>query len=230
MNHNQDNQRERSRDAAAVPEAREEQGASLVVRHGGEYRWTHDVNLWTDTLIPLTVLKILVASALAPALLILLISVFEGNASEGLRAFTIVFGVTAGILLALFIVAYPVFLLVKGGRYAVLFALDDKGINHVEMPATTRRSDLLNWVGIIAGAAAGNPTVTGANLLALSRKQLYSAFKNVRKVVVYERRNVLKLICSDMTRNLVYTQPSDFDLVKTLVLDRCRKDVKITIK
>ena len=157
----------------------------------------------------------------------LVIGTVEGSPMRGLRAFAQVYGIVVGVLIGIFLIAYPLFILVKGGRYAILFEMDAKGVRHIEMPSTVDRSELLAWVGVVAGLAARNPTVMGSNPLALSRKEMYTRFKDVRKVVVLGRKRVIKLISRDMTRDLIYAGADDFASIEAFVLRQCRPDESI---
>ncbi|MCG5526523.1 hypothetical protein LRB11_16595, partial [Ectothiorhodospira haloalkaliphila] len=74
-------------------------------------------------------------AALMPALLLLVIETLEGSLMRGLQAFGQVYAIVAGIMLCLMIIAYPIYVLMSGGRYSILFEMDDKGIDHIEMPS-----------------------------------------------------------------------------------------------
>ncbi len=205
-----------------------EQLSERVTRHGKEYRWLHDVSLWRDTILPMMLFKIILLAALFPASILLIIETLDGSFMQGLKASVQVYAIVAGILLGLFIIAWPLYILVSGGRYSILFEMDDKGIDHVQMPARgVNRTDLLARAGFMAGLASGNPSAAGASLLALSRKRMHTSFGSVRKVIIYQRRHVIKLIARDMTRNLVYAQAEDFELIRDLVLERCPKQASI---
>jgi hypothetical protein len=126
------------------------------------------------------------------------------------------------IVLALFAIGYYlVFVPIMGNRYHILFEMDEVGIRHVEMPSSVKRTELISLMGVLAGMAAGSPTAVGANLLAGSRKQMYTKFKDVRKIVVYGKKSVIKLISRDLTRNLIYTKPSNFEFIKRHILSHC---------
>ncbi len=88
----------------------------------------------------------------------------------------------------------------------------------------------MGWASFAAGVVAGNPGLMGASLLAMSKKQWYSAFQSIRKVINYQRKGVMKLICGNLTRNLIYTQPADFEFVKQFIVAHCREDVKVVSK
>jgi len=204
-----------------------EQVSENVMRHGDEYRWVHDVNLWRDTMLLSILLKIILFAPLVPALLLMVVETLEGSPVQGLQVSAQAYAIIAGIMLGLFIIAYPLYVLLHGGRYSILFEMDDEGVDHIEMPSRVGRTDLLARVGFMAGLASGNPTVAGSGLLALSRKRMHTPFSRVRKVVVYERKRVIKLIARDLTRNLIYAQTADFDLIRDLVVERCRSHARV---
>ncbi len=196
------------------------------MRRGDAYRWVYDVNLWKDTILPVMFIRILLLAALAPALVLFAVTALEGEPGKGLLLFIQVYGMTACGLIALFIVVYPVFIVIKGGRYSILFEMDDHGIRHIEMPRTARRSEVMSWAGFAAGVLAKNPTLMGSSLLAGSKSQSYSAFQNVRKIIHHKRKGVMRLICRDMTRNLIYLHPADAEFVGKFITEHCKKDVQ----
>lgn len=196
----------------------------------GTYRWLVEINLLKDTTIPFTVWKILLLSCLVPLALTVVLALAEGNLTEHLFPIFRLFGLAATIVTVLVAVGYYlVFIPIRGMRYPVVFEMDPKGIRHMQMPKSQDKTELLAWLGILAGALAGNPAVVGTNLLAASRKQLYTEFKKVRKIDVDRRKKVIKLVASDMTRNLIYASQEDFEFVQEWILKHCRRD-GVTVK
>jgi len=56
---------------------------------------------------------------------------------------------------------------------------------------------------------------------------MVTRFADVRKVTSDERRRVITLVARDLTRNLIYTPPADFDRIRDAILERCRTDVRV---
>lgn len=224
---------EERHDTGPEPGLREDgpEASELAVTPGirqdlkGKYRWMIEINLLQDTTIPLTVWKILLLCCLAPLTLTIILAIAEGNLTAHLFSIFRLFGLLAAIMTALVVIGYYlVFIPIQGVRYPVVFEMDQKGICHLQMPKSQDKTELLAWLGILAGALAGNPTVVGANLLATSRKQLYTEFSKVRKIHVDSRKKIIKLIASDMTRNLIYASREDFAFVQEWILKHCRRD------
>lgn len=217
--------RERPRSGSGSPEPI---SANFSKGPDGKYRWIYEINLWKDTAIPLLVLKILLLAALFPPVLLLVLSLAEGNFARTLPGAARVYLLLAGIMAGLLAVGYYlVFVPVLGGRYPVVFEMDERGVSHIQMRRGADKTALLSLLGVLAGSAAGNPAAVGANLLAGARRQMHTDFKNVRKVTVFEKKRLLRLVCSDMTRNLIYTEAVDFDFVRGFILAHCKKGVPV---
>ena len=199
-------------------------------RQGDTYRWVYDVNLMRDLTIPVLIVKVVLLAALAPALLLFIVTALEGDIRTGAALFARVYGLTAGILLALMVIAYPLYILIKGGKYALLFEMDPQGIRHLELPKSAKRSEMTAWAGFAAGLMAANPTVAGANLLAMAKQEMYTQFSGVRKIIVHRRRGVICLVSRDLTRNLIYPPPGFADFVIRSLTEHCPENAKIIEK
>lgn len=81
---------------------------------------------------------------------------------------------------------------------------------------------VLAMITVVAGAAAGNPTATGAGLLAGSKQSSYTKFAKVKQVVVHPKRQVIYLNES-MQHNQVYAASEDFDAVRDYILSQTPK-------
>lgn len=65
------------------------------------------------------------------------ICLLDGNMSEeSFLSLTKVFGIAAAVLLGLGIVGYIVYAIIVGGKYTVLFTLDDNELVHQDGPET----------------------------------------------------------------------------------------------
>lgn len=157
-----------------LPENRQEASVLSVtpgIRQGpdGTYRWLVEINLLTDTTIPFTVWKILLLSCLVPLTLTVVLAMAEGNLLASLFPLFRLFGRAVAVMTALVAIGYYlVFIPIRGTRYPVVFAMDQKGIRHMQMPNRQDKTELLAWLGILTGALAGNPAAVGASLLAAS--------------------------------------------------------------
>lgn len=196
---------------------------SVIIENGGELRWSYEMNMWKNPVIVIVLWKILLLAAMIPALLVFSLDVLEGKAL--LTAFFSLLkvgGLAAALLSCLALLAYPVVALLHGGRYCVIFEMNDAGVKHIQLQRQFEKSQVLAAITVLAGAAGGNPQVAGAGILAGVRKSLYTRFKNVKKVVVHEKRNTLYLN-ENLTRNQVYADASTFPFVRDYILSHTPK-------
>ena len=122
-----------------------------------------------------------------------------------------------GILLAtiLLLLGYALVAVVQGGTYNVLFEMDERGVKHTQLQKQFKRAQVLAFIGMLAGAAAANPTVVGTNMLAASKASSYSEFKSVTKIIAKPRRNTI-YVTSSLEHNQIYADPAQFPFVLDL--------------
>lgn len=194
-------------------------------------RWVYQLNLWQNPTIIITVFKVLALAALAPGLLVLVLGVVEGDGL--LMALTQFVKIYGGILLVLFLLMIPAYVLVSvinGGKYYVIFEMDPLGVRHTQLQKQYDKSQALGLITALAGALAGSPATMGAGLLAASKKSTYSRFKNVRSVTVHQRRRVIYLTTKDLVHNQIYTEKEDFQSVLDYVLSCIPPKVEVRKK
>lgn len=216
---------------AADPEVAHQQATRLVspgvtLGEDGVMRWVYELNMWKNPTLLITIWKLLLLAALVPALLVAVLRLVDGDGlSAALGTFAQVGGLVAVVVTALMLMAYPLVALINGGKYCVIFEMDDVGIRHIQMQRQFRRNQVLALLTVLAGAASGNAQSMGAGVLAGSRRSLYTAFRDVREVKPIERRQVIHLR-SKLVRNQVYAEPADFAWVLKNIEARCHKNAR----
>lgn len=186
-------------------------------------RWLYEMNLWKNPTAVITVFKVLALAALAPALLMLVLGIIEGDGLDALSVFVKVYGGILGALLLLLLPAYGLIALLNGGRYCVVFEMDDQGVRHTQLQKQVDRAKALGILTALAGALSASPAVMGAGLLAASKQSTYSRFQNVRSVTVNHGRRVIYLTTGDQVRNQVYGGKEEFEAIAEHVLSRVPK-------
>lgn len=184
----------------------------------GVYRWIRSVSLWTHPLLPLTVLKVVLPCALLPALLVGVLGLTEGDGMSALRAAGTVAAIVVGIMVVLSVVAYVLTAWIRGGRYTVVFEMDDKEARHMQLPRDAEKAGLLGRVTAMAGTAAGQWSAAGSGLLAASHRVHVSTLSRVTRVRVLRRRDAV-LLDQPLVKNQLYVAPEDMDRV----LDHLRR-------
>jgi hypothetical protein len=94
----------------------------------------------------------------------------------------------------------------------VLFEMDERGVNHIQMEPQVKKAKLIGALTMLVGAAAGKPGVVGTGLLAGARTSMYSSFDAVKSVEAFPRRNLIK-VNEFLCKNQVYAADEDFDFV-----------------
>ena len=190
----------------------------VTMGEDGKYRWVYEVNLLTDPTIFLTVWKILffiflgifVVANVADAVNWGMEKVVENLPFFGyfLLGMTTVVGIGCLIYAA-----------VMGGKYCVLFEMDEKGVNHQQTPRQAKKARELAAVTAAVGAASGSLTAAGVGMNA-ARTEMYSEFAKVRRVKSYPRRHLIK-VNGLLEHNQVYAAGEDFAFVRDYILSHC---------
>ncbi len=184
----------------------------------------YELSFWRNPVILITVAKVLMLSLAVPVVLAFVLGLENGIAEAGTLALTVlaICGVILGVLL---VVAYLVLGIIYGGKYQVLFKMDDKGVHHIQLK---KQYDwpAIGLLTVLAGLAGGNITAAGAGLLAASRQSMYTRLSEVRSIRFSPKRDTIYLNGS-LSRNQVYAPITDLPLVRDHILSRCRKDVKV---
>ncbi len=192
-----------------------------MIDPSGKWQWTYGMDMWKNPTILMSVGKVLLLSAQFPVVLSLLLGLEDGFADALLMAVKIE-GIVVLVLAALLIVAYPLVTLINGGRYCVLFEMDGAGVRHTQLAKQFKKQQVLAMITAFAGAAAGNPTATGAGLLAGAKQSSYTKFSKVKQVVIHPKRHVIYLNES-MQHNQVYAATEDFEAVRDYILSKTPK-------
>lgn len=196
----------------------------------GVLRWVYEMSMWRNPTLIITIWKVILIGALAPALLVFFLSLGDGDGFlAALWTATKILGLVALIVTALlWLVAYPLVALLNGGSYCVVFEMADTGVKHIQMQKQFEKSQVLQMVTVLAGLAAGNAQVMGAGLLAGSKQSTVSEFAQVKSVIVHQKRHVI-YVNENLSYNQVYADPADFDFVCDYILSRCKK-AKVSYK
>ena len=191
----------------------------------GILRWVYEMNMWKNPNLVITIWKVLLLSALAPALLMFFLTLSDGLGAA-ILVFLKIMGIVAGILTGLLLLAYPFVAMIHGGKYCVMFEMDDNSVKHIQMQKQFKKSQLLSIVVVLAGLMAGNIPATAAGILAGSKQCSLSRFEKVKSIMVNEKRHVI-YVNEKLSHNHVYAGPADFAFVSNSLIRRCKK-AKVT--
>lgn len=195
-------------------------GARVRLCEDGKYRWVYEMSLIKSPTIFLTVFKVFACIIIAMFLVFgFFLYVIHGD-WEGLWGMTKAMGVAMAIFFVLTILGVLLVAAFYGGKYIVLFEMDDKEIAHIQVPEQFKKAKKLAKITALGGAASGRLTTAGSGMLAATRNSSTSVFANVRRVKPRRWLHVIK-VNQFLNRNQVYVPTEDFDFVYDYIKSRC---------
>ncbi|WP_022766138.1 hypothetical protein [Butyrivibrio sp. XPD2006] len=188
----------------------------------GKYRWIYELNMLTNPIILLTIWKLFFILILIQLLFSFLIELFEGNAAGWFTDYLLSPGVliVPGIMFVLSIIAYLIVAAIYGWKYIVLFEMDDKGIDHIQMQKQFEKAQGLAWLTAMAGFATNNFTTAGAGVLAGSKSTSSSTFANVKKLISQKGLHCIRAN-ELLEKNQIYVADEDYEFVWDYMAARC---------
>lgn len=181
----------------------------------GKYRWAYNLPMMKNPAILFTVYKVLAISALFPFLIVLIADGFK-NFFGAVKVYLLVML----IMIVIGFIGYLIVAAIYGWYYCVIFEMDEEGINHAQQPKQLKKAQALAMITAFSGASAGNPTVTGAGLLAATKSGQYSQFDLVKTMKFYPRQHLIKLDYP-LSHNQVYVEDDAYEFVADYIKTRC---------
>ncbi len=193
---------------------------NITLCKDGKYRWIYELHLFKTPIIFMLVWKILFFIFLMIFAFVFIADfVSWGFTAERIKEslrFSGFFLLGMTVVTAL---GYSVYAALMGGKYCVMFEMDEKGINHKQIPAQAKKAKKIAGATALAGAASGRLTTVGAGINS-ARTEIYSDFSRVRKVKAFPALNLIK-VNGRLSRNQIYASKEDFEFVKKYIKERC---------
>ena len=196
-------------------ETKDYRGSDVRLCTDVKYRWVYEMGMFTNPTIFWTVLKVLGGVWIAIWIVELFVRGFD-DFLPSLKMFVIVMGV----IVAISFIGYLVVAIMYGGKYVVLFEMDEKEVSHIQMPRQYNKAQVMGWITAMAGLSSGSLSTAGAGMLAASKNSSTSVLANVRKVKAYRRRNLIK-VNQLLNKYQVYASDADFDFVYNFLKTHC---------
>ena len=198
---------------------------NIVLCEDGKYRWTYDLNLLKNPYIFILVWKIFFFIFLGIFVFLTIIDAVHGYLDSERALETLkIFGYFIAGMTAVVILSYLIYAAIMGGKYSVIFEMDDEGINHMQVPKQAKRVRQLGTLTALAGAAGGRIGTVGTGLAA-TRTEMYTDFDKVRVMKVYRKRGLIKLN-GLLNHNQVFAKEEDFDFVCDYISERVPEGAK----
>ena len=196
-------------------------GKDVLLCNDGKYRWVYEMNMLTNPTIFLTVFKIFFWIILIGWLVFgLFLYLIHGDVAGFLamgKALLVALGVMA-VLTALGVLGVAA---LYGGKYVVLFEMDETEVKHIQMPRQVRKAEVVGLITAMVGLAAKRLTTVGAGLLSTGKSSTTSVFEHVRRVVPRRALHLIK-VNQLLNKNQIYVPDEDFDFVYEFIKSRCK--------
>lgn len=196
-------------------------GKSVVLCSDGKYRWRYDMSLFKNPTIFLLVWKIFFFILIGIFAVVFLASLGSPNFFfEGFLEWLKALGIALGVMSVVVLLGYLLYAAMMGGKYCVIFEMDEKGVNHKQTADQAKKARKISKATIGAGLATGRLTTIGIGINS-ARTEMYSDFDRVRKIKAYPKTNVIK-VNGRLSHNQVYAEKEDFDFVKNYIVEHCK--------
>lgn len=185
----------------------------------GVYRWAYDFNMLTNPTILFTIFKVLGIGVGFMWIFEIGLNLFDDGfeLSELLGTTKVLLILFVGAVI-LTVISYWLYALIAlGGRYCVLFEMDEKGITHTQAPKQFKKAQVM---ALIVGLTATNLSTLGNAMVVGSRTAIASDWSKVRSVQCLPRRGVIK-VNELLNKNQVYASEEDFEFVQDYIISHC---------
>ena len=203
---------------------------NIVKDEKGVYRWVYEFSLWRNPAILITILKIFLAImvGMGAFLLALRIPDFASGAADagdmvGILQLT---GGMLALMAVLTLVGYALYAVMQGGKYCVVFTMDEHSILHKQLPQQFEKSQVASVLNVIAGLAGGRPGQAGIGIITATHDATRSDFDAVRSIVGSRALCTIK-VNEPHAKNQVYVDPEDYDFVFGFIRDHCPNATKV---
>ena len=192
-------------------------GERVTLCKDGKYRWRYDVSLLRNPMIFLMVWKIFSFILLGIFVVTTIVDTVQWG-TEHLVGNLKIWGIIMIVMTFVVFLGYLVYAAKMGWKYCVIFEMDEKGINHAQIPEQAEKARAIGEMTMSLGA--GNPTMVGIGRNC-QRTEMYSEFAKVKKVKAYPNKNLIK-VNGFLDHNQVYVLKEDFAFVEKYIVSRCQ--------
>ena len=198
---------------------------NIMLGPDGKYRWIYEMSLFKNPTIFLLIWKIFFFIFIGILGFIMLLDIFEGNMDLERLLFDLkLMGIVIAVLTVIIGISMLIYAAIMGGKYIVMFEMDENGINHKQLPAQARKAVGIAAAAFLVGMAGGNRSAMLGGMAA-ANTEMYTSFAKTRKVRFYPRRDTIK-IRQLLYRNQIYAKPEDYSFVQNYILTRVPDNAK----
>ena len=197
------------------------QSDNITMCNDGKYRWVYELNMYKSSAIIKEVWRAMAIAVVIVLGFLFVINIMDNDLMETLQFVGQAACILIGILLVLSVVGYLIFSYMIGGKYCVVFEMDENGINHRQHEKHVKKVQLLGAITAMTGAAGGSLGTAGTGVLAATRTSMYTGFDDVKELEILPKEHLIRLN-ETLNRNQVYAENEDFAFVADYIKARCR--------
>ena len=192
---------------------------NIILSDDGKYRWIYEMSMFKNPTIFVMIWKIFFFIVLGIFAFIMFIDLINGDLDGETALNTLkIFGYFVLGMTALVAISFLIYAAIMGGKYIVLFTMDEDGINHEQVPIQAKKARGIADAAILISLLTGSHSTLTSGLAA-ANTSMYTAFSKTRKVRFSPRRDLIR-IRQMLFRNQIYAKPEDFDFVQSYILAR----------
>ena len=197
------------------------QSRNITMCPDGKYRWVYELDMYKSSVIIKEVWRAMLIAGVIVLAFLFVINIMDNDLMEALEFVAQAAAVLFGIFLVLSIIGYLVFAFIIGGKYCVVFEMDEAGVNHKQHAKHVKKVQLIGAITSLAGVAGGNLSTMGTGVLAAARTSMYTDFEAVKELEILPKQHLIRLN-ETLSRNQVYADDEDFAFVADYIIARCR--------
>jgi predicted DNA repair protein MutK len=187
----------------------------------GKYRWVYELDMYKSSAIIKEVWRVFLISGTIVIAFVFAMNIMDNGLMEALQFVAQTAAILFGIFLVLSIIGYLVFAFIIGGKYCVVFEMDEDGINHKQHQKHVKKAELIGAITALAGIAGGNLSTVGTGVLAAARTSMYTGFDDVKELEFLPKDHLIR-VNETLSRNQVYAEEEDFAFVANYLKEHCR--------
>ena len=187
----------------------------------GKYRWVYELDMYKSSVIIKEVWRAMLIAGVIVLAFLFVINIMDNDLMETLQFVVQTATILLGIFLVLSIIGYLIFAFMIGGKYCVVFEMDEEGINHKQHQKHVKKAELIGAITALAGMAGGNLSTVGTGVLAAARTSMLTYFDDVKELEILPKEHLIR-VNETLSRNQVYAEDEDFAFVASYIQARCR--------
>lgn len=117
----------------------------------------------------------------------------------------------------LFILTYIIIMVLYGGRYAVGFVIDTKGIRCYTQKKQAKKNKIINSLAILLGIFSSKPGIAGAGMLAQTRQDIRIKWKHIKKVNYRPRKHMILVKGNFAEHIAVFCTQENYEQAKSVI-------------